>query len=212
MLLPALPLLLLAATAGFKVDTARSKVTVAVYKKGSASTFLHDHQMVPSDWTGTVSLDPAHPETIAVDLVFQSGSLHDQETALSAGDRAKVDAEAKKSVLEAEKFPQIEFKAERFTPSAPGSLKGTLDGALTLHGQTHPLSVPVEASFEGSEIHAKGKVALTQTAFGIKPVYKLLGAIQVKDAVDVDFDLVITAASASGAVPISSPAASASPR
>jgi polyisoprenoid-binding protein YceI len=210
MLLAALPLLF-AATAEFKVDTTRSKVIVAVYKKGGASGFLHDHQMVPSEWSGTVRVDPAHPETIAVDLIFQSGSLHDQETALSAGDRAKVDAEAKSSVLEAEKFKEIEFKADRFTPSAPGSLKGTLDGTLTLHGQTHPISVPVEASLEGGEIHAKGKTPLKQTAFGIKPVYKMLGAIQVKDSVDIEFDVVIApvaaapAATTTGAAPAASP-------
>ena len=42
-----------------------------------------------------------------------------------------------------------------------------------------------------------------QSSFGIKPVNKLLGAIQVKDVVDVEFDLVATEAQPPPAPPAS---------
>ena len=197
-LLAALPLLL---AADFKVDTTRSTLSVAVYKKGAASGFLHDHAMVPSDWSGTVSVDPAKPETLSVDLLFQAATLHDTEAKLSAGDKAKVDTETRTNVLEADKFATIEFKATSFTADAPGSLKGKLSGSLTLHGQTHALEVPVEASVVNGELHAKGKVPLLQTAFGIKPISKLLGTIQVMDSVDVIFDLVAAPVAAAAVTP-----------
>src|SRR5579859_3078860 len=185
-------LLLLASD--WTIDPARSKVVVHVYKKGAAKAFLHDHEMVPDHWGGKISFDPAHPETTSVDLTSQADSLHDKETALTENDRKKVDEETRKNVLEVEKYPTIELKADKLTREKTDALEGKLEGTLTLHGQTHPVSVPVSAAVEGSELHAHGKAPLKQTDFGIKPISKALGTIQVKDGVDVEFELVATPA------------------
>ena len=66
-----------------------------------------------------------------------------------------------------------------------------LAGTLTIRGKSRPERVPVIATLSGTRLRVTGSTNVKQTDFGITPVNKIGGAIQVKDAVTVEFDLVL---------------------
>jgi polyisoprenoid-binding protein YceI len=58
-----------------------------------------------------------------------------------------------------------------------------VEGALTLHGVSKPVSVSVKLDGESYT----GHTVIKQTNFGIKPISIAGGAIKIKDPVDIDF-------------------------
>jgi len=117
---------------------------------------------------------------------------------LSAEDRAKVESQvATSDVLDANRFPDIRFVADRLVVSTQKTdeLEGTAVGKLTLHGITRPLEVPAHLWRRGNEQVVLGKVSFNQSDFGISPLHKAVGAIAVEDRVLVDFALHLRPAS-----------------
>ncbi|MGI8820601.1 MAG: YceI family protein [Chthoniobacterales bacterium] len=62
-------------------------------------------------------------------------------------------------------------------------------GNLTLAGKSQPLSLDVRV--DESSGRASGKTTLQQSTFGIRPFSTMLGALKIKDSIDVQFDLKI---------------------
>jgi polyisoprenoid-binding protein YceI len=62
--------------------------------------------------------------------------------------------------------------------------------AITLHGTTRDFKVPVQINATADEIQANGRMALSQTDFGIVPYSILNGAIQVQDELNLRFVIV----------------------
>ena len=190
---------LLAATASaqpdasrYQLDSAGSELTVHVFKSGLFSGFLHDHLFVPQQWSCTVEFDAAHLEAFRAQLSVATASLRDNQPKLSAEDRAKVESQvASPEVLDATRFPEIRFTADRLVASADKSeeFQGTVFGKLSLHGVTRPLEFPVRVWRRGDARVVLGKVSFNQSDFGISPLSKAGGAIAVEDRVLVDFAL-----------------------
>ncbi len=190
---------LLAATASaqpdasrYQLDSAGSELTVHVFKSGLFSGFLHDHLFVPQQWSCTVEFDAAHLEAFRAQLSVATASLRDNQPKMSAEDRAKVESQvASPEVLDATRFPEIRFTADRLVASADKSeeLQGTVFGKLSLHGVTRPMDFPVRVWRRGDARVVLGKVSFNQSDFGISPLRKAGGAIAVEDRVLVDFAL-----------------------
>jgi polyisoprenoid-binding protein YceI len=176
----------------WQLDSTGSELTVHVFKSGLFSGFLHDHLFVPQQWSCTVEFDAAHPEAFRAQLSVATASLRDNQPKLSAEDRAKVESQvASPEVLDATRFPEIRFTADRLVASADKSeeLQGTVFGKLSLHGVTRPLEFPVRVWRRGDARVVLGKVSFNQSDFGISPLRKAGGAIAVEDRVLVDFAL-----------------------
>ena len=62
-----------------------------------------------------------------------------------------------------------------------------MDGALSLHGVSKPVSVAVAESGGAYT----GHVVLKQTTFGIKPISVAGGTIRVKDEIEIDFRIFV---------------------
>ncbi len=58
-------------------------------------------------------------------------------------------------------------------------------GALKMHGQTHPASFELSVSPDG---RLNGTAQLTQSEWGIKPYRGLMGALRVRDSLEVVFE------------------------
>jgi len=58
-------------------------------------------------------------------------------------------------------------------------------GELTMAGDTHPVSAQLSVDSDG---HVTGTIPLTQSDWGIKPFKAMMGALKVKEAVDVVID------------------------
>lgn len=114
-------------------------------------------------------------EALAVDGAMKDGRLEP----MSDKDRHDIEAAMRDEVLQARLYPSIQFRGE--------ILGSHVSGELTLHGQTHPLSVPIVAATE----RVRGEVEFAPSRWGIHPYRALLGALRLEDRVGVAFDVAI---------------------
>ena len=76
------------------------------------------------------------------------------------------------------------------TVTASTDASATLDMAITVRKVTHRQSVEVALTRNGGSLRIVGATALRHSDFGIEPFSVMLGALTVKNKVDVKFDLV----------------------
>ncbi len=118
-----------AAPAGaYALDPAHTSVTVKVSHLGLSSYTLRMGGV-----RGGFSFDPAHPESSKLQVEIDANAVDTGDAAFSrqiAGE-----------VLQASAYPTIRFVSTAVKPGREG--RGQVVGDLTLHGQTHPVTLDV---------------------------------------------------------------------
>jgi polyisoprenoid-binding protein YceI len=161
------------------IDTAKSTITVRVFKAGVLSALGHDHEIGASIAGGTV--DPAGNQ---VELRAQAGAMKVRDSGVSDKDREQIQSTMLgPEVLDAGTYPDIVFRSTSVEHMGEGSWK--VQGSLTLHGKTS--LVMVEVRDAGG--HYVGTSRFKLTDFGIKPIKVAGGSIRVKDEIRVEFDI-----------------------
>ncbi len=97
---------------------------------------------------------------------------------LTDRDKREIMVTARK-VLAADRNPEATFSATGFTPASGG---GEISGTLTLAGRSRPIRLTVSESGPGNY---QATTSVVQTEFGLKPYSGFLGALKVRNAVDV---------------------------
>jgi polyisoprenoid-binding protein YceI len=186
----ALALVPLAAWAkSFTLVPAESRVTVHVGKTGAFSAFAHEHDVSAPAFSGEVQLDAADPSSAKVDVTFDARAL---KVMNEPKDGPKVEATMRSAeVLDVEKFPRIHFTSTRWTARKTGdnAWHADVEGRLELHGQTRPVTLPLELKLSGGVLTARGRAVLRQTEFGMTPIRLAGGTVRVPDEVAVVFDV-----------------------
>jgi polyisoprenoid-binding protein YceI len=170
----------------------RGRIVLHTFRDGLAATAGHDLTIEVGRWSGdlTVNEDGKPAElTAQIDM----GSLIVREGSggikpLTDRDRREIAVTARKT-LRADRYPEASFTAENFAPGADEG--GTITGTLTLAGQSRPLWLTVTRTGP-DRYHAAAEVV--QSQFGIKPYTGFLGALRVRDAVNVDIDVDLSGA------------------
>jgi len=161
------------------VDTAKSVMKVHVYKAGLLSAFGHDHEISAPLSGGTVDVEGRQ-----VELSVDARALRVQDPKASAGDRAEIQAAMLgAAVLDAATYQEIRFRSTGVESAAAHAWK--VNGELTLHGQTRPLSLEVREQ----DGHYAGACRFRISDFRIQPVKAAGGTVRVKDEVQVEFDI-----------------------
>jgi hypothetical protein len=161
------------------IDIANSKITVFVEKSGLFSAFAHNHTIGAPLASGHLDVPKR-----TIELKFRTQEMKVIDPGVSASEIADIDRTMKsEKVLETGRFPEIAFSSTSVESSA--AQRYLVRGNLTLHGITKP----VELTVTFSEGHYTGKVTLKQTDFGITPVKIAGGAVKVKDAIGIAFDI-----------------------
>jgi hypothetical protein len=154
-------------------------MTVRVFKAGVLSAFGHDHEIAAPIAGGTVDVT-AH--TVA--LHTSARALAVKDPGVSEKDRAQIQSTMLgPEVLDAEHNPEIAFRSTSVAAAGEGSWK--VQGNLTLHGESHPVTVDVRETSG----HYEGTARLKQTEFGMKPVKVGGGTVRVKDEVEIQFNI-----------------------
>jgi polyisoprenoid-binding protein YceI len=151
-------------------DAAAVDCRVSVFREGLLTSFGHDVTLRVTN----LSLDVGDDGGITAD--FDPSSLR-VTTDISESDRKDIEKNAVK-VLESGKYPTIQFRS---VSVALDGVRARIEGDLTLHGVTSPISV--EALDDGQRWNAT--IVLDQRKFGIKPFSAMLGALKVKPEVEV---------------------------
>ena len=145
-----------------EVGPADATLTVKTFREGVAAKAGHDLVIEVTRWSATIADDGA------VELSADPRSLEIREglrgaKPLSDRDRREILKNIEQKVLGTQ---PIEFRG-----SADGS------GELTMAGATRPLTV--QRTPDG------GHATVTQSEWGIKPYRGLMGALKVRDEVEV---------------------------
>ena len=160
---------------------------VLTFKEGVLSAIAHDLKIQVERGTITVGEGQAP----SVEATFDPASLRvvcarknevDAPSALSAGDRKKIEGNLQKDVLHAKRHREIRFVSSKVTIDGD---RATVAGQLTLHGRTQPLSAT--ARKEGARWVTA--VPIHQPDFGITPYSAMLGTLKVQPTVTVELSI-----------------------
>lgn len=174
-----------------QIDSSHSLVSITVRRAGSLARLGHDHVIASHELQGYVA-----PRLGRADLYVALDRLSVDEPALRA--KAALDTQPSAADIEATRanmlnkllqtslhpFALIQAHA---SPEADGDVLLALE--LTLHGVTRSLSVPARIRRTPSEFHISGSLSIDQSSFGITPLSILGGAIQVRDRLELNFEV-----------------------
>ncbi|MDR3064904.1 MULTISPECIES: YceI family protein [Comamonas] len=174
-----------------QVEPTRSLVFITVRRAGTLASLGHDHVVASRQLQGYVS-----PRLGRADLYVALDSLSVDEPALramagldtqpSASDIEGTRSNMRTRVLQTSLHPFARVQV-RSDPDAEGEVSLAVE--LTIHGVTRSLSVPARIDKKPGTVHIRGALSLDQSSFGITPFSILGGAIQVRDRLDMGFDV-----------------------
>ena len=167
----------------YKIDSSHGRLTLRTFREGMASVIGHDLIIDVTRWNGTVNV-PDAGGLARLDFDIDMGSFEVREglhgvKPLTDGDREEI----KGSIAETLKtgdHRKASFKSR--TVKLEGD-RATVDGEFTLAGATQPLQITVQGN--GGRTFT-GKAVVQQTLWGIKPYKAFLGALKVRDTVEIE--------------------------
>ena len=173
----------------YRIDPAASLVAIEVRRSGSLAHLGHDHVVASHDVAGYVAPGEgtAHLYVPLARLVVDEPALRAQaglDTQPTEADIAGTRANMLEKVLETERYPYASIRVSGADPRRPES---TIAVALTLHGATRTLQVPVRIESGPDRLTVTGRLSFDQTDFGMRPFSILGGAVAVRNRVDLAF-------------------------
>jgi polyisoprenoid-binding protein YceI len=163
-----------------EIDIQKSVMTVRVFKSGLFSAFGHEHEIGAPIRQGQFSENGR-----SVNLTIDARQMRVMDKGVSEKDRAEIqETMLGPKVLDSGQFREIRFRSTTVKRSGQG--RWTVQGDLTLHGQTHAVTLEVKEQ----NGHYKGAAQLKQRDFGVEPVSVAGGAVKVKNELRVEFDIV----------------------
>ena len=166
-------------------------LTVHTYRAGMGAKIGHDLVLEAKKWNGTINLDADKPAASSVELTVDLNSLEIVKASggvkpLSDKDRVDIAKNIEKT-LDTGKHPNVTFKSTSVSGSGPAV---TVAGDLTVKGQTRPTSFEVKA--DGDKL--TGRTSIVQSEFGIKPYSAMMGALKVRDDIEVQLTCTLPSA------------------
>jgi hypothetical protein len=163
------------------------RIVLRTFRDGLASQAGHDLTIEASRWSGRLEVGKDQvPAGLEVRIGMGALIVRDGSGGLKPltdADRRDIAGTARK-VLAAQRHPEAAFTATGFEPGASGG--GVVSGDLTLAGVTRPLRLQVSRT---GDDRYRATTSVVQTAFGITPYRAFLGALRVRDAVDVEVEV-----------------------
>ncbi|MFE4176580.1 YceI family protein [Streptomyces sp. NPDC056909] len=177
----------------YEIGPETGRLLLRVFREGVAARIGHDLLIEATRWEGHVSL-PADTGTAAqptVTVRIDLGTLEVREGTggvkpLSDGDRQQIRRNMRK-VLRTDRHPHAAFTSTRVELHDG---RATVEGDLTLTGQTHPQRLEIQQRDEDT---LTGATTLVQSRWGIKPYSGFFGALRLRDAVDIEFTVSLPA-------------------
>jgi polyisoprenoid-binding protein YceI len=169
-----------------ELGTERGRIVLHTFRDGLAAQAGHDLTIEVGRWSGVLTLND-DLSMASLDARIDLNSLIVREGTgglkpLTDRDRREIAVTARKT-LGVDRNPEATFTAADFKPGADG---GVISGTFTVAGTARPLQLQVSKTGP-DRYHATGSVV--QSQHGIKPYSGFLGALKVRDAVDVDVDV-----------------------
>ena len=177
------------APAPHELGTADGFLRVRTFREGMAQKVGHDLTLEASNWRAVVATG-ADGIPVAVTLEADPGSLRVTGAVggakpLTAADRDAIRDNIARRVLGSH---PIEFRSRAVTGPSEAL---TVAGDLRIAGVTRPATLAVGL---GEGRRARGSLVVRQSDWGITPYRALMGALRVRDEVEIVFDVMLPAA------------------
>ena len=166
------------------------QLLLKVYREGVASKMGHDLIIEVKDWSATVDVDPDDPGASSVEVTAQVPSFSVLEgvggaKALTRTDKSDIRKNINEKILTGS--PTITFRSTGGATLNGGN--ASVPGEMSINGTTRPMTVDI--SFDGGK--ARTAFTVVQSDYGIKPFKAFMGALKVRDDVEVELDVVLPA-------------------
>jgi polyisoprenoid-binding protein YceI len=160
-----------------RVGPDNASLRVLTYREGVAARVGHDLVIEVTRWDATVEDDSVELTADPRSLVVREGRRGVKP--LTDRDRDEIGRNIDDKVLRGQPI------AFRSTAVRRDGAAIAVEGELTIGGTTRPLAARLDVDSAG---RAKGAIPLTQSAWGIKPYRGLMGALKVRDDVEIAID------------------------
>ncbi|KXW56649.1 YceI family protein [Ferrovum sp. PN-J185] len=173
------------------VDATHSTIIISVFKAGTLARIGHDHVVVVHDLKGAIDESKGIGDfsflltNMAVDEPYYRQLMH-LPPGISKSAREGTRNNMLNKVLFADQYPVVTLHAQILKDN-PGYVGLTIN----LHGVTQKKIIAYQKIKQNGHIHITGEAVLTQTQFGIKPFSVLSGALQVKNQINIQFNIEI---------------------
>jgi polyisoprenoid-binding protein YceI len=162
---------------------------VHTYREGVAQKIGHDLVIEVEQWDATVDVGP-DGAIQSVRLNADPSSLqiregHNGVKPLTDKDRKDIRRSIDEKILRGK---PIAFASTAVEPREGGV---TLRGELTMADTTRPAAFEIDVSGDG---RIAGRLPVTQSEWGIKPYKAFMGALKVRDTVEIVLDVRLPAA------------------
>lgn len=179
------------ATESYRLDSSQSKFIAHALAGGLLWFKGHDHLVAVRDFTGEAQLNPDSIAASSLQITAKAGSMVETSDVFTAPQKQIIDKELREIVLEPDKYPDIVFKSTNVTGKSTGANQYDLkiNGDLTLHGVTRPITIPTQVTVTGNDLRARGEFAIDRGDFKVKATSAMHGLIRVRDKVKFTFDI-----------------------
>lgn len=156
---------------------------VHTFREGMAQKVGHDLIIEVGRWQATVEVgEDGEPESVSLEADPTSLKVlegHRGVKPLTDSDRNEIRSNIDKKILGAQ---PIKFSSSAVQVAGD---KLIVEGDLSMAGATRPARFELQLDADG---RVSGTLAVTQTEWGIKPYRAFMGALKVRDTVEVVLD------------------------
>lgn len=176
----------------YRLDASQSNFMVRAFSGGVLWFKGHDHFIRVRDFTGEAQLTASAINPASLHLTIRAASLEETRDVFTPQQKQIINKELRDIVLEPEKYPEIVFKSSSVTGKSLGANRYDLkiNGDLTLHGVTRPITIPTLVTITGNDLRAQGEFSIERSDFKVKATSAVHGMIRVRDKLKFTFDIV----------------------
>jgi polyisoprenoid-binding protein YceI len=179
------------ATVTYNLDASQSKFMAHANRSGLFWFKGHSHHLAASDFSGQVELTPDTITPASLRLVVKAASLHETGADFTEPQKQIIDKELKDIVLHPDQYPDITFQSTNVTAKGLGAgrYEVKINGNLTLHGVTRPVTIPATITLNGSTLRAVGEFSIDRGDYKVKATSAFHGMVRVDDDIKFEFDI-----------------------
>ena len=179
------------ATVTYNLDASQSKFMAHANRSGLLWFKGHSHHLAATDFSGQVELTPDSITPASLHLVVKAASLHETGADFTDQQKQIINKELKDIVLLPDQYPDITFQSANVTSKGLGGGRYDvkINGNLTLHGVTHPLTIPATITLNGSTLRAVGEFSINRDNYKVKATSAAHGLVRVDNDIKFEFDI-----------------------
>jgi len=178
----------------YRIDSSGSELRVLVYRTGALASLGHNHVILNRSVTGSIDVAPTlGASSFSLRAPVEAFIVDDAQARAEEGADfpEEVSDEAKTgtwnnmtgtAVLNAMQYPVIIVRST-WLEQSQGALKAIM--TISVAGHESTVSVPFVLSTETYGLSASAAFELRQSALGMTPFSLMLGALAVRDAIEV---------------------------